>query len=180
MQAVSELSEVSDDTRAGAEAVYAEHRDRVFHWALRYGAGDAGWAEDLLHDVFVKLLEQLNDEAPQDVGGWLYRVTANLAISRIRRERSLLGRLHRALVPHDAGRPPDELLEERAAATEALRLLSKLPERERVVLCMKVLDGRTQRQISEALGLSEGYVSKLAARAWQRVRAAGWEGADEP
>jgi RNA polymerase sigma-70 factor (ECF subfamily) len=60
-------------------------------------------------------------------------------------------------------------------AAEALAFLRSLPPNERVVLCMKVLDGCSQREIAQALSLSEGYVSKLAKRALDRARARGWE-----
>jgi RNA polymerase sigma-70 factor (ECF subfamily) len=40
---------------------------------------------------------------------------------------------------------------------------------------MHVLDGLSQREIARTLDLSEGYVSKLLARAWSKLRAAGWE-----
>jgi len=71
------------------EACYRQHWARVYRWSLRYGSGNASWAEDLAHDVFVKLLERLPSlDNPDDVGGWLRRTTANLAIDRLRRQRS--------------------------------------------------------------------------------------------
>jgi len=44
---------------------------------------------------------------------------------------------------------------------------------------MKLLDGKSQREIAETLSVTEGYVSKIFARGWERIRAAGWEGDDE-
>src|ERR1044072_1155828 len=80
--------------RPTLEECYATHRAFVFHRCLRYGAGDVAFAEEVTQDVFVKLLEPLPSlRDPHDLGGWLNRVTANLAISRLRRERSLLGKL---------------------------------------------------------------------------------------
>ena len=40
---------------------------------------------------------------------------------------------------------------------------------------MKLLDGKSGKEIADTLVMSEGYVSKLLARAWQRLRKAGWE-----
>lgn len=164
------------------DACYEAHRRRVYHLCLRYAAGDAGTAEDLTQDVFVKLLEHLPSlEDPEDLGGWLYRVAANLAVSRARRVRALVNRFlpayRRSIV--DVEPAPDLLIERRQAAAAALASLGELPPRERVVLCMKLLDGESQRAIAATLGLTEGYVSKLYARAWERLRAAGWEGDDE-
>lgn len=159
------------------EALYRAHREQVFHLGLRYGGGRIAWAEDLVQDVFCKLFEQLSSlDRPDDVGGWLYRVAANLAVSRLRRER-LLSRIlggwraeqQEAEWPDDAELAPGKL------ATEALAMLRRLPSRERVVVCMKLLDDKPQKEIASILSLSEGYVSKLYRRACGRLAAAGWE-----
>ena len=163
-------------------ACYEAHKRRVFHLALRFAGGNSTFAEDVTHDVFVKLLEHLPHlDQQDDLGGWLYRVTANLSLTRLRRSRSVLYRFlpaYRAAA-RDSEPPADELLEQRETAAAAMATLGSLPPKQRVVLAMKVLDGRSQRDIAEALGMSEGYVSKLLARAWAKVRAAGWEGSDE-
>ena len=162
-------------------ACFRTHRERVFHVARRLGGGDAGWAEDVTHDVFLKLLEHLPGlEDTGDLGGWLYRVTVNTALSRLRHERSVFGRVLRALRAEGEPRAPspETLLAEHEGAAAALRVLAELPPKERVVLSMKVLDGLSQQEIAQTLSLSEGYVSKLVTRAWERVRAAGWEVAD--
>ena len=156
------------------EACYQAHRGHVFHVCLRYGAGDAAFAEEVTQDVFLKLMEHLPRlRDPHDLRGWLHRVAANLAISRLRRERSLVGKL-RALWSVSAAAPPAD-----AAvgddARRALETLRDLPPRERVVICMRLLDGASQREIARTLGLSEGYVSKLIQRGRRRIADAGWE-----
>src|SRR5688572_29237414 len=81
---------------------YATHRTFVFHRCLRYGAGDVAFAEEVTQDVFVKLLEHLPHlRDAHDLGGWLNRVAANLAISRLRRERSLVGKLRALWITAD-------------------------------------------------------------------------------
>jgi RNA polymerase sigma-70 factor (ECF subfamily) len=154
---------------------YSRFREEVYFTCLRYSGGRRAWAEDLTHDVFVKLIEQLPRFTAQDnIGGWLFRVSANLCISRLRREQSFL----RCLVRGDfSPRQPDArgMVEEHDEAREAMATLSALPAAERVALCLKVFDGMAQRDIAATLGFSEGYVSKLLSRAWAKIRAAGWE-----
>jgi RNA polymerase sigma-70 factor (ECF subfamily) len=159
------------------ERAYGAHRRDVYRWALRFAGGRSGWAEDLAHDVFIKLLEQLPRlDASADLGGWLYRVTANLALSRLRRDRSLASRLARFFTQEeDCGAAPDDPLTLREDAAAVLEALQRLPPREAVVLTMKLVDGKSQKEIAEALEMSEGYVSKLVARGAERIRAGGWE-----
>ncbi len=162
------------------EVAYVAHRERVYLWAVRFGGGRGAWAEDVTHDVFLKLHAHLHRLDTDDLGAWLYRVTANLSMARLSSERSWLTRLTRVFSGDDAPDTPDDVLRLRGDAADALRLLTTLPPRERVALTMLVLDGRSQREIAQTLDYSEGYVSKLLKRAWARIRAAGWEVDDVP
>lgn len=172
---------LSDDQRLAFEAAFKAHRNRVYRLGLRYGGGRTSWAEDLTQDVFMKLLETLPSlSACEDLGGWIYRVTTNAALSRLRKERSFVGWMQQAWFGPEASEDSaDAQLELSETARAAQSVLDSLPPKERVVLSMKVLDGKAQREIALTLGLSEGYVSKLLARAWERVRAAGWEVRDD-
>ena len=161
------------------ESIYREHFSAVYRQALRYGGGDPHWAEDVAHDVFMKLLQALPRlRRARDLGGWLYRVTANEAVSRLRRRSSLLARLSDAWQLLSADTPtdsPEVVVLRHEAAKAALETLQSLPARERVVICMRLLEGRSQRDIAATLDLSEGYVSKLVARGVASLRQAGWE-----
>lgn len=175
------VTRVAAPSDALFEEAYDAHRRDVYRWAMRFAGGRVGWAEDLTHDVFLKLLEHLPRlDASTDLGGWLYRVTANLALTRLRRDRSLASRLGRFFTEDDEEpvASPDAGLALREEAAEALAALKRLPPREAVVLTMKVIDGKSQKEIAEALEMSEGYVSKLVTRGWERIRAAGWEVSD--
>ena len=170
-------TEAASAARPTVEACYVAHRALVFHRALRYGAGDVAFAEEVTQDVFIKLIEHLPHlRDAHDLGGWLHRVTANVAISRLRRERSLLGKLQALWSTSDrTGESALGAALRKQRADEVLDALRTLPPRERVVICMKLLDGASQREIARALELSEGYVSKLLQRGLRRIADAGWE-----
>jgi RNA polymerase sigma-70 factor, ECF subfamily len=164
--------------RPTLEECYATHRAFVFHRCLRYGAGDVAFADEVTQEVFLKLWEHLPTlRETHDLGGWLNRVAANLAISRLRRERSLLGKLHALWSTADRADTDTALrvVERKQIAGQVLDALRTLPARERVIICMKLLDGASQRDIARTLEVSEGYVSKLIQRSMQRLAAAGWE-----
>jgi RNA polymerase sigma factor (sigma-70 family) len=164
-----------DDAATRFEQCYAAHRDRIYRVGLRYGGNRTAFAEDLTHDVFLKLLKSgPNLDEIENIGAWLHTAAANLAVSRLRAERSLLGRLGRWLTRVAGGveeRSPQVMLELQESAGLATRALASLPPRQRVVVCMKLLDGATQREIAAALAISEASVSRLLARARKRIEA---------
>lgn len=161
------------------ESLYLRHRQQVFRWCLRYGGGSSVWAEDVTHDVFLKLFEHLPKlQDPAELGGWLYRVTAHLSLKRLTRDRSLLERVVRLVQPPAPPRSADQLVERREETADAVKAIEALPPGERVVMLMMLVDGASQTEVAQAIGMSKGNVSKLAARARKRLAEAGWEGVD--
>ena len=152
--------------------LYEQYKDMVFRLCLRLGAGNAAWAEDLTHDVFIKTIEHAPRlPADTDIAGWLYRVTVNTCLSRLRRDGTVWERVRQRLVargrPHPS--PPDEVVSARREVQELFAALQRLPPKERVVFAMHYLDGLSQKEICEQLGLSKGYVSKLLRRALEKL-----------
>src|ERR1044071_1307439 len=131
--------------------LYAQHRASVYGWARRYCGADTAEAEDLTSEVFIKLFRSMPEIDTARVGGWLYRVTANLAISRGRSRRRFVNRLRALFVERPTGSHPVAVLEAREELTEVLEELGGLPSPERVVVCMRLVDRLTQTQIAEAL-----------------------------
>ncbi len=157
--------------------LYRVHRDTVYRLALRYGDRDPAFAEDVTQDVFVRLLEHFERLAdPDDLGGWLYRVTTNRCLARLERRRvrsALLALWRFGRAEFDASVGPR--IEARDELDAVARTLRTLPPKERAAFSMLHLDGLTQNEIADVLGHSKGYVSKLVHRAAQRIREAGWE-----
>ena len=165
----------TDVAAASFEELYERHRRTVYSWARRYCGSDSAEAEDLTSEVFIKLFMSMAEIDSTRAGAWLHVVTANLAISRGRARRSLLNRLRAVFFERSHPRHPVAVIEAREEMTNVLEELGRLPARERVVVCMKLVDGMTQVQIAEALALSQGHVSKLLARGFARLRERGWE-----
>lgn len=170
---MAELSSTRAEAHAKVAEIYARHRDDVHRLALRYGRCDRGWAEDVVHDVFVALCRVADElEDLDDVWGWLYRCATNACLGRMRREAVRENPLVRWVLGASVVHEPDP--EAKSAVREDVRRvlarLDALPPRERVVLCMLHLDGLRQIEIAEVLGLSKGQVSKLVKRAHERIR----------
>lgn len=164
--------------RMTPQALYLHHKDRVYHLCLRFCGGRVALAEDLTHDVFVTLLERLPTLTEQGtLEPWVYRVTTNICLSRLKRERSWWGKVQQLLFSSATSHTetPEKQVLLRADLQHVMEELRALPAKERVVFCMVHLDHLSQQEVCETLSLSKGYVSKLLHRAQQRLRQRGWE-----
>ena len=134
---------------------------------LRYAhllCGDAGRAEDLVQDALVKVHRHWGPgvTAPS---AYTRRVITNEYLSWRRR---LTNREVPALLPEVAVRGHDDAMAERDAVW---RVLAGLPCRQRVVIVLRYYEALPDREIADLLGLAEGSVRSLAARAFATLRA---------
>jgi RNA polymerase sigma-70 factor (ECF subfamily) len=158
--------------------IYERYHEEVFHLALRYGRGNAAWAEDVTQDVFVGLAcspRLLREQ--ESLSGWFYRVTTNRCLNQLRKEAFLHSAPVRWLLgtASPSVRTPESIAMAKDELSQAFRSVNALPAKERVVFFMVHVDGKAQAEVARVLGHSKGYVSKLLKRAEERLTAAGWK-----
>jgi RNA polymerase sigma-70 factor (ECF subfamily) len=158
--------------RAQVLEAYDAHHDEVWAFLLRTTA-DGQAAEDLTQEVFLRLLrESRAGRLPDQVRPWLYRVAANLAVSRGRRLISARRWLERFAVPeHRAAvtESPECVLLRREAAAALDAVLGRLDAHARAALLLAA-EGFTGREIAAAIGRSEAATRTLMCRARIRLR----------
>jgi RNA polymerase sigma-70 factor (ECF subfamily) len=140
---------------------------RVAHSVLR----SRGEAEDVVQDVFVRVLEHRRSlTAVRDMRIWLVRVAWNLAIDRRRRIRpeQFDEGFAEGLVARNL--PADEALNEAQRLRSVVRGLERLPKAERDVLLLSVVEELGTAEMAEVLGRSESAVRALLFRARTRLR----------
>lgn len=150
-------SEPEDRSLATA---YRELRGTLLGFLIKQ-TGDAQAAEDLLHDVMLKVLanEQAGRAAPDNVGGWLYTVARNAAIDwhRARRPSDAL--------PDDLAVPVDEDDDTGLELANCLRpMAERLPTHYRDTVLAAEFDGQPLKQIAEAQGISLAAAKTRASR----------------
>src|SRR5262247_2942893 len=125
--------------------LYRLHGRALFRLAYRL-TGTKEDAEDVVHDVFVGLPEALKGyEERGRLDAWLRRVTARVALMRLRsRRRRQVIRLEHVDLPAPSGEPPIDL----QAAVDAL------PINLRSVLVLKEIEGYSHTEIADMLGIS--------------------------
>ena len=105
----------------------------------------AQWAEDVVQDVFIRLMAQGRE--PDNVKSWLFAAVRNAAISAFRSESSRRTRERKVASESQDWfeSQPADLLD--AAAAESA--LTKLPAREREVIVLRIWGQLTLAEISQ-------------------------------
>ena len=174
-RAVRALIDSVPDTVQTAASAPAQEFDEAFmlHHRAVYRAAyalvrDAGLAEDVTQEVFLKLYRHLDSLRGQEhLRAWLLRVAANTALNTLRgRNRSNVREeeFAKAVATGDGLTVAlDADYERRAEIEEARRALAQIKEPMRSCLLLKQ-QGLSYREIAAALSLNEGNVGSLIAR----------------
>jgi RNA polymerase sigma-70 factor (ECF subfamily) len=141
--------------------------------------------EDLVQEVFVKLLARLDQYRPQGAApfeAWLARLAINTCLDALRAEARhgapvqprLSDAAHGWLdwLHGDAGPAADPAIDDALAARDLVeRLLSHLAPRDRLLLTLLDRDGLTVAEVSAQTGWNAAVIKVRAFRARHRLRA---------
>src|SRR5262249_22259439 len=148
----------SVDSRAGradlreAEELFARYGALVRRRA-RGILGDDAAADDVVQDVFVRVLGALRAfRRESQPSTWLYRITTNLCLNRIRDARRRRERLDREAEDVANTKPADSRDEESRITVEAL--LAAMPRDLAEVAVFYHLDGMDQDEIAAVTGIA--------------------------
>ncbi len=148
------------------EAAFRRHRTQIYRYLLRR-TGDHHAAEDLAQDVFVDAAAMLErvQEPPRSMLAWLYAV-ADRRFTDDARRRARAGR------PLELVEVPDERGQEygRAAGRALGAAIRGLPDEQRRIVVMKLLEGRPFAEIADIVGVSEAACKMRFARALRVLR----------
>jgi RNA polymerase sigma-70 factor, ECF subfamily len=144
----------------------------VYTMAFRL-TGDRDEARDLAQDVFVRVYRNLDRYRPGTFEGWLYRITKNLFLDRVRRRT----RLRLEPLPEEEWRQPSEPTPGPAERIEAgilrgdlERALDALPATFRTAVVLCDVQGLTYEEIAAATGWPIGTVRSRIHRGRKLLR----------
>lgn len=151
--------------------LYSRYADKVYRKCYSFVKDEAA-AEDLAHDVFIKVLLNLNSFSGRSkFSSWLYSVTYNFCIDYLRRKQ----RHHIESIDNDSSTPInladiDTVEDLSHIKSDRLKLLlEKVKTEEKMILLMKYADSMSIKEIQEALNLSESAVKMRIKRAKEKV-----------
>ena len=151
-----------------------EHSPRVYRLAYRL-TGNPHDAEDLTHDVFVRVFRSLHSYTPGTFEGWLHRITTNVFLDRMRRRQ----RIRFDALDEDAARRlaapgpgPEQVYHDAHLDDDIQRALDALPPDFRVAVVLCDIEGLSYEEIAATLDIKLGTVRSRIHRGRSQLRAA--------
>ncbi|WP_411284577.1 RNA polymerase sigma factor SigE [Lapillicoccus sp.] len=142
------------------EEIVTQHSPRVYRLAYRL-TGNPHDAEDLTHDVFIRVFRSLNSYTPGTFEGWLHRITTNVFLDKMRRKQ----RIRFDALPEDAaGRMasrepgPEQTYHDTHFDDDVQRALDALPPDFRAAVVLCDIEGLSYEEIATTLGIKLGTV----------------------
>lgn len=134
--------------------------------------GDRAEAEDVAQEAMIRLFRVAPGWRPGGarVTSWLYRVTANLCSDRLRRRVPLP--IEAAAEVAAPGQAPEERLTDDARLEALTVALADLPERQRLAVVLRHIEGMANPEIGEIMGVGTEAVESLVARGKRALAAA--------
>ncbi len=145
-------------------------KDKLYRLALRITLNSAE-AEDVVQETMIRVWNRREEWQQFDsIEAYCLTVTKNLAIDRSQQKEAQ----NVELTPEtqetpDASSPYDQLVnEERMNIIH--QLVNNLPEKQRIIMQLRDIEGKSYKEISEILQLTEEQVKVNLFRARQKVR----------
>ncbi|TLY15986.1 MAG: sigma-70 family RNA polymerase sigma factor [Nitrospirae bacterium] len=164
------------------DRLYRAHVDRIYRFAQRL-CRRVEDAQDLVQDTFLNAYRGLGQfRGDAQVSTWLYRIATRASL-RLRRKRK--GEPDRELsldefIPTSdgeftlqiptAGLTPEEALQNKELRRALHQAIQKLPNKYRLVLVLRDMEGLTAKEVGAIMGLNERAVKSRLHRARLFVR----------
>lgn len=164
------VARVGAGDSAACRQLMEAHLGRIHGFAWRM-LGDAGDAEDVAQEAFLRLWRQAGRwRAEARVGTWLHRVSHNLCVDRLRKRRGDSGEQ----LPDLPDPAPDPAAERQrvqvARSVEAA--LARLPERQRAAIALVHYQELGNIEAADIMGVSVEAMESLLSRGRRALREA--------
>jgi RNA polymerase sigma-70 factor (ECF subfamily) len=182
-QMVTAVDDIVEAAQAGSSAafekLYTIYSRRIYKTILSITRNPHD-AEEALQDTFLRAYRAINKfEGKSQVYTWLTRIAINSALMVLRKQRirphvSVAFRLDElseaaALEVKDSAPNPEELCVQRQHQLKTLNAIRRLKPKLQAPIRMQLMDGRSVKEISQALNISEAAVKSRLCRARQQL-----------
>lgn len=165
------------DCQAGLDALHNRYLEPLKAWIRRCGVRDDARVADLFQDVWVRLVSNRHRFDPSmRWGTWAFHIAKNLARNEGRRlQRRFVTPESDFRIESDKATQvqnvvssslPEEMMLERQLSARLESILAGLTDEQRSIFALRFVEGRSNEQVSQILGIP---LTALKARA-KRVR----------
>lgn len=169
------LASLRERSPEAFQALFELYSDKMYRLAVSI-VGDENDAEDVVQETFIKFFEKIETfEGRSSIGTWLYRVTHNASIDRVRRKNS--GAMLASDLPEvEEGLPMPERIaswdvsvtahyeqQELVAILDAA--MQTLPEKLRAAFFLRDIEEMSTEEAAEVLEITSGAVKVRLHRA---------------
>ena len=133
---------------------YEQYKTGIYRYALSI-LKDPHGAEDVLQEVFLRLLSGRYVVDPEKIQAWLYRVARNCCYDILRKQQ--VEELPRDLPAHEG-------------QYAYIERISVLEQKDQEIVTLKVLSGMTSREIGKVMGMTGPAVQKRYRRAMEKLK----------
>lgn len=143
----------AENDRAAQEQLYKYFYPRLMPVCMSYTINEDD-AIDIYNRAFLKVFSKLNLYGNKgSFEGWVRRIVVNTALDFVR---SVARRNNTVPVEEEINLSSDELVLSNINSQEILKFIQSLPELQRAVLSLFVLEGYSHKEIAEQLEIKEG------------------------
>lgn len=159
--------QVREGSREAFRRLVERHMRQTYNLAYSFVRNHHD-AEEIAQEVFVRAHRSIASfRGDSEIATWLHRITVNLSLSRLKRNRKNLERMVRTHT-EIAAAPDDNHQDDIREHIE--RALHELPTLQRAVVILRHMQGLSTRQVSSILKCSEGTVKTHLYRGLRKLR----------
>lgn len=145
------------------EALFRKFADKMYGVCIYYSK-NAAEAEDLLHDGFMKVFDNIRKYEDGNFEAWMRKVFVNLALMKFRREKRMTN-VDDISYYQDKEDFIMENSDSQLNADEIMLLVADLPPQYKLVFNLYAIEGYKHSEIAEKLEISEGTSKSNLSRA---------------
>ncbi|MFT5647550.1 MAG: RNA polymerase sigma-70 factor (family 1) [Aureispira sp.] len=155
-------------TKEEFQACFDKHFDAIRNY-LYYRSGDTELATDLAQDVFMRIWEKQMVFEDGRIKGLLYKMASDNFVSHLRKVKVKNEYLQSMPLAFKT-EPSESSMDYEVLKSRYEKILSALPEKQRVVFLMSRMNGLTYQEIADRLTISVKAVEKRMRNALGELR----------
>lgn len=157
--------------RKAFTALFEKYTNRLFYTCLKSGLTRED-AEGICQEVFIKIWEKRADiREDLSISGYLFTITKNQILKLLRSEAYALAlKKYWQFTYNEASSTAEEEILTKDLEEIVMSYIRQLPDKQQEVLLLKILEGLTNDEIAEKLGLSKRTVENQIYRSLKKIR----------